>query len=251
MEFIKTIFMKKYLILITIALLNITYGIAQEKKLRIYLNYNKNYNYINYRTGKIKINKGTPNEYEISNIYSLGLEKKAFNLSLNIRYFINEKLGLNFGFSNVSKEFTINYDEWYIYSDPVTGEHSPPQRGMKMIYYNFPVLASYTVMNKKKLKVTHSLGVTTNVYYSNVDGYRLVSNQSLGIWEKENIDYNNKYAKKVFLNATFMVDVDILFFKWGGINLGGVADFGLTNCLKEPKISRLITLQIKAGIFIQ
>jgi len=225
----------KYLLLTTFLFTILQYARAQDGKLRFYLNYNHKYNYISFKTGNTKIQ-------------SLDLERLSTDLSLNTRYFINNKLSLYSGVSKVSKKYSIDYHQGYIGS-------TTPLRVLTIRYIEIPLLASYTVLNKKKIKIFHSIGLTSDIYQSISnhipETYELkyITYPFTG-WVTEEIADKQKYFYKYILNATIMIDADVSIFKWSGINLGGVANFGITNCLKEPKWSRLITLQLKAGILI-
>lgn len=228
-------------------------GIAQDKKFQLYLDYNRNNNSIQFKSAKI-------NDY-LQNIDLINLERFSDNFSLNMRYFITDKFGVYLGFSKTERNYVIHYNWDFMtnynmgilsnYQIPgIKGQPVPPERGIKMSYWEFPLLADLRVLDLKRIKVFHSIGLTSDVYYTN-SGYILKSDSITSSWYPENVDYNFKFAHKFLLNATFMVDIDLVIFKWGGINIGGIVNYGITNCLKEPKSSRLNSKQLKIGVFFQ
>ncbi|OFX31719.1 MAG: hypothetical protein A2X08_06660 [Bacteroidetes bacterium GWA2_32_17] len=233
-------------VLIIISLFYITICNAQEKKIRLYFYDCPTNNYLHFRAS------------ETSALYQITMQRYFNNFGFSIQYRINDKFYIRSGITDKKQKFDMslhpyNLHRWnafYYNGYPYTGQEG------EIRYWGIPLLLSVKMNNIKKLSIFHSVGITTDIYYCNYNGYvtyvDTIAWTTPYFWNRGAYTDNIQQSlNKQTINATFSVQADMLLLKNAGISVEAVFNYGVMNFFKDTKRSNIISFEIKAGIFIQ
>ena len=189
--------MKKIIFFLIVILFSVKL-IAQEKKLTVIFDIGKVRESLNYNDGN---NDCTflITDYNLSPFIA-----KKYNLNLQFKYPILEKIFIRFGASSIySRSFSFQYKSGYSPNDiPLDNNENIANRNYTFSYIDIPLIFDYEIFVFHKLHIYNAIGIISNIKLFKNDEISYIRNynfatSSFSIYQKKSNTSNENFCSYI------------------------------------------------------